>query len=757
MKRPLLFVSLWVVVFFLILLKSGWADKLYVRSLAVESGTSISFTAQVSYKDSSYIYLDHLIISDVQQKIPASLRLLAALPEDESAYPIGATVECSATFRASSSATNPGEFDFLTYYQSLKILGSLKNAELERVGTFYAPMKEWLYRVRLYFTNRLYEVFPEKEASVMTAMLLGDKSGLDADVKALYQENGIFHILSISGLHISLIGLGVYKLLRKLGAPVFVCALAGALLLCLYGIMTGLSVSALRAIGMYLLQMLACVCRRTYDLLTAAGLLLAFMVIQNPWRLYHAGFLLSFGAVFGIGLLLPALEEVPALLRPGLSITLFTLPLQLWWYYEVATYSVLLNVLVVPAMGLVMGAGLIAMLIPGLGIVGTVDVLLLQYYEILCTWFQKLPLHTWNPGKPKLWQVVIYYLLLGLFLCWKAWIKEKRKEDEKYGKGRLSLAFARIAVLGWVILCVFVMAIPKKKYNAVTFLDVGQGNGIVLTTDAGATYLFDAGSSSKSSLATYILLPYLKSQGIHSLDAIIVSHPDADHISGILELLACAPEENIAIGSLVLSDIATENRSAAYADLYEAWAAYLCSVGRMEEGKAEGSAAETAADVTADFDNLADVLYLAAGDTWESNQVRFLCLHPNAGWSGTDANAYSACIYVTFPSFSLLLTGDVEEAGEEALLAELQAKNLQVDVLQVAHHGSKYTTSAELLTQLQPLVGIISVGTNTYGHPHADTLARLEEAGAAIYTTLDYGAVILQEKGGQVVLKTFLE
>lgn len=328
-------------------------------------------------------------------------------------------------------------------------------------------MREKLFAFRRRLHDRLAKVFPEKEASVMQTLLLGEKEELDAEVKALYQRNGIAHILSISGLHITLLGMGCYRLLKRLGAPVRVAAAGGAMTLLLYGMMVGMSVSASRAIGMYLLQMLGIFVGRTYDMLTGVGLLAALLVLQQPERLGDVSFLMSFGAVLGICLLTPVfagdgrednagvetasgvvaglltvtdilgdsayernkyregwrkvvyerLWRMVSALKSGFAasagVILFTLPIQLWFFYEIPVYSVLLNLLVLPFMSVVMAGGILS-LIPGLGIAGTVDCLILWWYEWICERFGELPGAVWCVGRPAKWQMIVYYS--GLFV-----------------------------------------------------------------------------------------------------------------------------------------------------------------------------------------------------------------------------------------------------------------------------------------------------------------------------------------------------
>ncbi len=387
-----------------------------------------------------------------------------AMPE------IGSRVSVRGKFSAYEGASNPGEFDFAEYYRANGVGGRLRDTVILEKSAGYSRLGEGLFRLREFLGKRLDRAFPEKEAGVMKTMLLGDRSGLDPELKELYQEGGIIHILSISGLHITLLGMGVYRLLRKLGAPNGASALTGGLFLLFYGVMTGMSVSACRAIGMFLLRMLSLSLGRTYDMLTALGVMGAGMLCLCPAYLLHSGFWLSFGSLFGAGCVLPVLEELAAGapaesesrgllsliqkaekglqlqsggrrkgrakllrkvglaflqkiggfigglaggLRGGAAILLATLPLQLRFYFEVPVFSMAVNLLVLPCMGAVVGCGFLAMLLPGFTVFGAVDVLALRGFEGLCALTGGLPFHTWNPGCPALWQMGLYYLCLA--------------------------------------------------------------------------------------------------------------------------------------------------------------------------------------------------------------------------------------------------------------------------------------------------------------------------------------------------------
>lgn len=286
-------------------------------------GSPVKITGRIDTRSSEEIILKSISIIQNDQEYSYSGKLqcelenmktamitAGAVTEKEKTLKIGQQIVLEGTFALFSTATNPGEFDAQAYYAAKGIGGRVRKAQILAAGEKYSFLREKLYGFRQVLHDRLAEVFPAKEASVMQTLLLGEKEELDAEVKALYQKNGIAHILSISGLHITLLGMGVYRLLKRLGLPVRAAAVGGAMLLLIYGVMVGMSVSASRAIGMYLLQMLGIFVGRTYDMLTGLGLMALLLVLQEPERLFDVSFLMSFGAVLGICILTPVFPGV---------------------------------------------------------------------------------------------------------------------------------------------------------------------------------------------------------------------------------------------------------------------------------------------------------------------------------------------------------------------------------------------------------------------------------------------------------------
>lgn len=293
---------------------------------------------------------------------------------------------------------------------------------------------------------------------------------------------------------------------------------------------------------------------------------------------------------------------------------------------------------------------------------------------------------------------------------------------------------------------VLLFACRPAQGNSVTFLDVGQGDCILVRTASGENFLFDCGSSSRKGVGKYLLLPYLKYEGIRNIDAIFLSHPDADHVNGAVELLEAGGENNITVGQLLLPAIPQEARQEQLGDL-------------------ERAAREASQEAPV------PVGYLRAGMGFRCGSAAFTCVHPGEGPGTEDVNAYSECFYVEFresardsqdgggeaADWTLLLTGDVQNEGETALQEELEARDIRdITVLKAAHHGSKNSTPKGLLERLSPRLTVISSGRNNrYGHPHAELLKRLEESGTAIVQTAQQGAITVDFSRGGIRVTVF--
>jgi competence protein ComEC len=677
-------------------------------------------------------------LADIEDTENILCYLGEGVPEPE----IGSLVILKGTLKNFQQPTNPGQFNASFYYQILRISFRLDRAEIQVKSDKYYKISEGLYQLRRKAGSKMDALLPEQEASVMKTMLLGEKGILDEEIKGLYQRNGIAHILAISGLHISMIGMGFYQLLRKAGLKIKTSAILASIVIILYGMMTGFAVSAIRAIVMFLLQMLAQILGRTYDRITALAVAAVLVLVEQPLYLFHSGFQFSFLCVLGISLILPVLGNVRKgrKLLEGIAMMAVTLPVYLGVFYQIPVYSMFLNFIVLPMMSILMGAGIVMVLASfmwtGLGIPAAWLITgILMVYEKLALFTEHLPNHYWTPGCPAKWQLAVYVAVL---IVVAALGRTRRKtvlyqKDCIHRRGKCEKWISTYGIpvgicWGLILLGAVILAWHFRPELQVTVLDVGQGDCIFLQTEDGTSYLTDGGSSSISKVGKYRMIPFLKYQGASQIKAVFVSHADSDHCNGIAELLEQAELEGIMVDNLVLPDLADECRSSGYEELVDL-------AGQNE--------------VTVQF--------LHEGQQFQDGELLFQCLHPSKGYRAEDLNETSMVLLVTYKEFSMLLTGDVQGAGEEHLTQELKAwkgpgvtdhAETELTILKVAHHGSKNSTSEEFLEAANPKLAIISCGEgNRYGHPHEETLERLEKADIPRFCTKDYGAITVTVAG----------
>lgn len=798
-------------------------------------------------QDETVVYLKQVSFAGEIKEHPDPENILCYLREGVPEPEIGSLVILKGTLKNFQQPTNPGQFNAPFYYQILRISFRLNQAEIQVKSDRFYKIAEGLYQLRRKAGSKMDALLPEQEASVMKTMLLGEKGILDEEIKGLYQRNGIAHILAISGLHISMIGMGLYQLLRRAGLKINLSAILASMVIVLYGMMTGFAVSAIRAIAMFLLQMLAQILGRTYDRITALAVAAVLVLVEQPLYLFHSGFQFSFLCVLGISLILPVLGNVRKgkKLFEGIALMAVTLPVYLGVFYQIPVYSMFLNFIVLPMMSILMGAGIVmilaAFLCTPLGIPAAWLITgILMVYERLGLFTEKLPHHYWTPGCPAKWQLAVYVAVLIIIAalgrtkrkavlyqrdcihkeyihkdcihrrggCAKEILQEDppchevlqyemlQYERSQHGMAQYNIPryevsqyeipqyemqnkrIRRIACHGgkWIstygipvgicwgflLLGVVILTWRFRPELQVTFLDVGQGDCIFLQTENGDSYLTDGGSSSVSKVGKYRMIPFLKYQGASQIKAVFVSHADSDHYNGIAELLEQAELEGIRVENLVLTDIADECHSEGYEELVELAGQNGITVQLLHEGQ-----------------------------QLQDGELLFQCLHPSKGYWAEDLNETSMVLLVTYREFSMLLTGDVQGAGEEHLTQELQDwkepgvtqmqdviriseeeesmeeqsiederieeqieekrpqnkmganhTETELTILKVAHHGSKNSTSEEFLKAANPKIAIISCGKgNRYRHPHEETLERLEKVDVPWFCTKDYGAI----------------
>lgn len=703
---------------------------------------------------------------------------------------IGNIIKVKGKFKHFEVARNPGNFDSKKYYMSLGIYGKVQASKISVIDSKYDYVRENLYELRIDIQNKLEKICGDmykgifslcnEKAATFSAILLGEKAELSQDVKNLYSISGISHILAISGLHISCIGMFVYSLLRRrfrflLSASMAMIVVVG------FGIMSGLGIATMRAMVMFGLRLLGEVLGRTYDFLTAISMAGIVVLMQNPFAIFNSGFQMSFMAIIAIVIVWPIVCNILQF-NPGpiiqmidennitkrqrreiwfrnmmhklLNSVLFCVtinvvlnPIIAYNYFQLPTYSFLLNIVVVPLMSVVLVSG-IAGICGSLigGFIGRVLILpgcaILELYTKLCVMINKLPFANVIVGKPSVGIIIIYYLVIVVFLfaankIRNVKLKEEKQREKEIGKsGRVIESKSVIKARKRKINCKFITAIiiVFSLLNLVlytqffithyslfiteqlqaTFLDVGQGDGIFIRTGNGVNIMIDGGSTSVDGVGQYRIMPFLKSQCIRKIDYAIVTHADTDHISGLMEMIEESDNNGIRIKNLVMPDIQLKDEN------------YVTLIEYAKEHNV-------------------NVLYIQSGDKFVFGDVEINCIYPSFTTKAEDRNDYSTVLSVVYGNFSMLLTGDISTESETEIKNMLER---HYTILKVAHHGSKYSTSSEFLQWIKPDYSVISVGENNlYGHPSDETLERLNENGSKVMRTDENGGITVSTDG----------
>ena len=661
------------------------------------------------------VYLKQVCLTVGSEQIP--IENIKVYLNKEEQIRIGMFLRVCGKLEEIPGPRNPGEFDSKQYYACRKIYYQMKDGEVCDKSIGYSYFGQLLQEIRQKAETILDEA-AGAYAGIFQAMILGERGNLDAETKMQYQMAGIMHILAISGLHISFVGMGFFRLLKKAGAGNGVAGAVSAFLIYAYGIVTGGSVSAMRAVGMFLVLIGAGIAGRSYDLLSAMALSAIVLLLDAPAYLYNVSFLLSFGAVIGIGALTPEIcsllnlkKRTAKSLAGSVIVWLITLPIALHAYGEVSLAGVILNLLVLPTSGIVLASGIFALPV-GIFVIEIAKRVVfpgkcvLFLYEKLCEVVGWIPHSTWIAGSPQLWQCAVYYVMLGVAFT-----------GVKWGKKAASVAL--------VIFAVVFLGYHSRNGLTITCLDIGQGDCCVLKMPGGENFLIDGGSSNKKNTAVYQILPYLKNQGIAILDGIFVSHTDQDHISGIEELLELCAQKltTVRVKNLILPDWDTTG-------------------GEYE--KLKMLAEQTGIRVQT----------VREGNLLKAKEAQIEILAPENGADGSDTNEDGMVMKVHFGKFRGLFTGDIGAETEKKLLDSME----DVDFLKVAHHGSKYSTCQGFLDVVSPEIAVISCSAkNTYGHPSADTIKKLEDCGAQVEYTMKNGAITVRTDGEGIWLDRFID
>lgn len=693
----------------------------------------------------------------------------------------------SGTVSVPDSATNPGTFDQYIYLRNKGYYLCISNGTIESGNHRPYSIEGFLYGIKNRCTKIIDNSFDSESAGIVKAMLVADKSTLDKNIKKLYSENGIAHIMAISGVHVAIIGMTLYGFLRKLKIGRLISGTFSIAIIILYGIMTGMSSSTERAVIMLILSIAAEYFGRKTDAPTSMGFAMIIMVLGNPYVILDAGFQLSFAAITGVTVVAPQLRKLLRMFKRfikeadekkkqkhkkimslrkmiiklidalvvGIASFITTTPVIIYYYYQFPPYSILINLIVIPLVSLIVGGSILVVLtglfFTGAAVVMTYPVRLILFgYKYLCIFASGLPGASVLVGHISIGMVFVYYLSVVLIFAILRMIRIGKTER---GGPILYLMLATV-----LFLTVVYEVYSYDKSLKIVYMDVGQGDGVLLRTSGHGGILIDGGSSSNKRVGEYVMVPVLKYYGVSEVEYAFVSHGDVDHVSG-LEYLLNEEQSGVHVVNLVLPEYGDQDA--------------------LQELKSEATA------------NNVNIIYMKPGDNITYNHqhaetINIECLYPDeeAEQSVLDTNNLSMILKTTITwdvreadienlnkssdsdaSLSLLFVGDAGIAAEKRLI-ELYGKNslgeisdsIACDILKVGHHGSRNSSGSDFLKRVSAMYGIISCGKdNRYGHPHAETLERLKMADTKYMTTKEHGAIILSIERGDWSLSGYID
>ena len=715
------------------------------------AGRVVSFSRQYPYKNRVVLACRKIITTDAKGEafsIAATGRVYVNVYGKNGCLPrINDHIQCPGPIRPIRNFGNPGGFDYQTFLKRQGIFGAVHTGadkitllpaeNLLLFNRFLQGVEKTRNRFYHFVMTRLKN---QDTAHILAALVTGKKQQMPAHLRDNFSRAGASHLLAISGLHLGILSIIFYNLFNwilsgfpSLVIPARARKTAGMLTLvplCLYAFFCGFSPSTQRAFIMISIFMIAFLGEKQthpLNILAGAGILI---LMADPGSLFSISFQLSFSAVLfiilGLGVIaryqMPHIPLVPGFLVSICMVTVFaglgTFPLIARYFNMVSLVQIPANLVLVPVIGFIcLPLGLVSLvfwpLAPGISAVFlTMAAKLVSFCLLFIDWLTGFPFAWSHLPSLSLYDVAAIYAVMGA------------------GFYTVSLKRTKpvIMVCAAIITIVCVHGIREltktrlSRHMSITVLDVGQGSAALIQTIEGKKILVDGGGfSGGTSFDTgrHIVAPFLWQQRIMALDAVILTHPDADHMNGLVFIL-----ENFKVGSVV------KNADKSLRKEYE----HIMAACRNRQ------------------------IPVFIPDCTQNKMIydntQFEFFQCESVQPGLDANDNSLVFKLKFKTFYMLFPGDIMET-REGLLARAVQQHPGARILLAPHHGSNTSSTKVFLDKVHPESVIISCGfDNRYGFPHPDVLDRYRQKGIRIFRTDAHGAVTITSSGNGYTIVT---
>lgn len=641
-------------------------------------------------------------------------------------------------------------FNYKEYLKTLNIYGSIKPKKIEKIST----TKSILNNISIKIQENINKTYDQEYAPIMLGILLGKTEEISDEIKEDFSISGISHVLAVSGMHVVYITYLIITITQKLfgkkAGRIFSC-----LFLIFYMYLTNFSVSVVRAGIMGILSCMSFVVYRKNDTKNNLAISSLIILVYNPYNLLSLSFQLTFLGTIGIltfqSNIKRALQNIRVrnkkwkyvfikiqmmsepiidIVSVSLSAQIAILPILLIRFNTIGIAFLITNLLLNIVIGKIIMLGILQTIISLFSInfgilIAQVIEILLKFLMLISKLGSKIPFS----NTPYLLTIVIYYIscilinkLYFIFSRVNPGQTQIRIKNLIYlFKFKIKPYKRKIKILSGIIVIIIVLATKIPGKLNIHFIDVGQGDSTLIVTPLNKTILIDGGGSKNYNVGKNILVPYLLNRRINKIDYMIISHFDQDHCDGLKYAMQKLIVKNIIIGSQ-----------------YEEYENYKEIV---EIAMNKNINIEVLKNLnTINIENNLDINIL-----WPSNDLI----------TENSINNNSLVCKLTYKDFSILFTGDIEESAEKAIIENYKSNPqiLQANILKVAHHGSKTSSTSEFIKRVNPQYALIGVGkNNTFGHPSDLTIDNLNKFGVKIYRTDECGEITIKTNGRDISL-----
>ena len=628
----------------------------------------------------------------------------------------GDYIKINAKIEQPSKARNYMGFDYQRYLKSKKIIATIIDVgNVEILDVNKANIEKNIFNsVRNNIKKIMYKLLPKDARELAVGMMIGDKDELDTNITEKFKNSNLTHMLAVSGAHISYVILGLNLMLKKTSNRfrkiVIIC-----FLIFFVGV-TDFTPSVQRASIMAILLLISTMLYRSQDTYTSIAFSGLVILIINPYSFFDVGFQLSFGGTIGIVLMYNNLIKrfktngklkgyIVSSICVSVCANLIIIPIIAFNFNTVSLTFWISNLLAGPFLGVIIILGFCVYLLsfvifPVAKIISIPLKYLIYILLIIVKYCSKIPFSSITIRTPYIFEIFIYYIVLYLV----------------FNYAKIKPYFKKLVVIILIAILIANSCIHVQNHGKmiIYFIDVGQGDSTLIRTAKNKTILIDGGGSENSSfdVGEKTLLPYLLDRKITVLDYVVISHFDTDHCGGILYLM-----EHLKVKNIIIS----------------------------KQGKGSSNYNKFKNIV---LDKGISVIFVKKGDKIKiDNETYMDILFPgNNLISDNILNNNSIVTKICYNNFSILFTGDVEEIAENEICRKYNTTNkLKANILKVAHHGSKTSSTAEFIKMVKPQIALIGVGKkNKFGHPNDGVIQRLKNMNTKIYRTDKMGEIVIQ-------------